>query len=258
MLAERNPQAVYNLFDVLDHPAYFEAYPERARLRVTVDPPEMGKTARGAYSNDDFGYMALRGGRDVENTRPTLLHELQHATQYSEGFPTGGSARTIWLGSDRPSALSEYRRIVERVATPMPFDDFARQAYGGETGPDVERAYREYLASNAATLRDLQNMRGPLSHDLQVDAAKSAYLRLPGEIEARVVANRAGLDAENLRLRDPNLDYLAEWRNNPYAEGGLAQLDQKYAEGGIVSAEAAKYDPDAVDALVKQIEAEYV
>jgi hypothetical protein len=43
-----------------------------------------------------------------------------------------------------------------------------------------------------------------------------------------------------------------------YAEGGLAQLDQKYAEGGVVRSEAAKYDPDAVDALVKQIEAEYV
>jgi hypothetical protein len=43
-----------------------------------------------------------------------------------------------------------------------------------------------------------------------------------------------------------------------YAEGGLAQLDQKYAEGGVVNAEAATYDPDAVDALVKQIEAQYV
>lgn len=43
-----------------------------------------------------------------------------------------------------------------------------------------------------------------------------------------------------------------------YAQGGLAELDQKYAEGGIVAAEPAKYDPDAVDALVKQIEAEYV
>jgi len=43
-----------------------------------------------------------------------------------------------------------------------------------------------------------------------------------------------------------------------YAEGGMIELENKYAEGGIVNAEAAKYDPDAVDALVKQIEAEYV
>ena len=41
-----------------------------------------------------------------------------------------------------------------------------------------------------------------------------------------------------------------------YAQGGLAQLEQKYAEGGEVS--AMPYNPDAVDALVKEIEAEYV
>ena len=43
---------------------------------------------------------------------------------------------------------------------------------------------------------------------------------------------------------------------NNFAEGGLAQLEQKYAEGGEVS--AMPYNPDAVDALVKEIEAEYV
>ena len=41
-----------------------------------------------------------------------------------------------------------------------------------------------------------------------------------------------------------------------YAQGGLAQLDQKYAEGGEVS--VMTYDPAAVDALANQIEAEYV
>ena len=43
-----------------------------------------------------------------------------------------------------------------------------------------------------------------------------------------------------------------------YAEGGLAELEQKYAEGGSVDAGPAQYNADAVDALVKQIEAEYV
>jgi hypothetical protein len=43
-----------------------------------------------------------------------------------------------------------------------------------------------------------------------------------------------------------------------YAEGGLADLDQKYAEGGAVSAQPVIYDPDAVNALANQIEAGYV
>lgn len=43
-----------------------------------------------------------------------------------------------------------------------------------------------------------------------------------------------------------------------YAQGGLAQLEHKYAEGGAVSAQPAIYDPDAVNALANQIEADYV
>jgi len=43
-----------------------------------------------------------------------------------------------------------------------------------------------------------------------------------------------------------------------YAHGGLAQLHHKYAEGGAVSAQPAIYDPDAVNALANQIEADYV
>jgi len=43
-----------------------------------------------------------------------------------------------------------------------------------------------------------------------------------------------------------------------YAQGGLAQLEHKYAEGGAVSAQPAIYDPDAVNTLANQIEAGYV
>lgn len=39
-----------------------------------------------------------------------------------------------------------------------------------------------------------------------------------------------------------------------YAHGGLAKLHAKYAGGGSVSA----YDPQAVNQLAKQIEAQYV
>jgi Transglycosylase SLT domain len=43
-----------------------------------------------------------------------------------------------------------------------------------------------------------------------------------------------------------------------YAQGGLAHLEHKYAEGGAVSAQPAIYDPDAVNTLANQIEAGYV
>jgi hypothetical protein len=43
-----------------------------------------------------------------------------------------------------------------------------------------------------------------------------------------------------------------------YAQGGLAQLEHKYADGGIVNGGATPYDPDAVNTLANQIEAGYV
>jgi soluble lytic murein transglycosylase-like protein len=55
----------------------------------------------------------------------------------------------------------------------------------------------------------------------------------------------------------PN-DEMNEFLRLNRAEGGLADLDQKYAEGGAVSAQPAIYDPDAINALANQIEAGYV
>jgi hypothetical protein len=51
---------------------------------------------------------------------------------------------------------------------------------------------------------------------------------------------------------------LPHFEDSRYAQGGLAQLNHKYAEGGAVSAQPAIYDPDAVNALANQIEAGYV
>lgn len=51
---------------------------------------------------------------------------------------------------------------------------------------------------------------------------------------------------------------LPRFEESLYAQGGLAQLEHKYAEGGAVSAQPAIYDPDAVNALANQIEADYV
>jgi hypothetical protein len=65
-----------------------------------------------------------------------------------------------------------------------------------------------------------------------------------------------GAAGENLNA-DTGDNYLYPYQM-PMNPAGLVDLYQKYAEGGIVSAEPVKYDPDAVDALVKQIEAEYV
>jgi hypothetical protein len=80
---------------------------------------------------------------------------------------------------------------------------------------------------------------------------------------ADILSYLRGRGFDSIRLndgvsKDPSYVILDPNIARRYAEGGLAELDQKYAEGGAVNAGFAPYNADAVDALVKQIEAEYV
>ena len=63
-----------------------------------------------------------------------------------------------------------------------------------------------------------------------------------------------GSGTSNYAVFDPEIIDITR----RYAQGGLAQLEHKYAEGGAVSGQPAIYDPDAVNALANQIEANYV
>ena len=67
-------------------------------------------------------------------------------------------------------------------------------------------------------------------------------------------------DVENLALGPAGAVVRRLYGAAPVAIGasGLADLDQKYADGGIVSGGATPYDPDAVNSLANQIEAGYV
>jgi hypothetical protein len=78
---------------------------------------------------------------------------------------------------------------------------------------------------------------------------------------------RYGVDDIQYYNRGDEADRAAQFRRfeqlmfgaAPVAAGAaVADLDQKYAEGGIVSGGVTPYDPDAVNALANQIEAGYV
>jgi soluble lytic murein transglycosylase-like protein len=139
------------------------------------------------------------------------------------------------------------------------------QRFGLRADSDAARAYDDALLD--ALYNDPGRALPPQPRDPTGADIYQRALRMDPE-EARVALMEVGipgtryLDAGsrgvggtyNYAVFDPEIIDITR----RYAEGGLAQLDQKYAEGGIVGAEAAKYDPDAVDALVKQIEAQYV
>jgi hypothetical protein len=77
---------------------------------------------------------------------------------------------------------------------------------------------------------------------------------IPGTRYFDAGSRGVGGGTSNYAVFDPDIIDITR----RYAQGGLAQLENKYAEGGAVSAQPAIYDPDAINALANQIEADYV
>ncbi len=77
------------LGDVLDHPELFDAYPQLAKTKVLPLGDEMTNQGILGIAHDD-GSISLAPGHP-DDLKSTLLHEVQHQVQNSEGFASGGS-----------------------------------------------------------------------------------------------------------------------------------------------------------------------
>ncbi|WP_417518707.1 LPD5 domain-containing protein, partial [Marinobacter sp.] len=74
---------------LLDHPKLFAAYPRLANIPVYLD----AIAEDGSYGTFVYGRgITLNTTRTDEQILSTLLHEIQHAIQDSEGFATGGNS----------------------------------------------------------------------------------------------------------------------------------------------------------------------
>lgn len=77
------------LGDILDQPALFKAYPQLKDIKVlrTALPD-----ARAEYSPEENTIYVNALDLTKDQMLPSLLHEVQHAIQTTEAFPTGGQA----------------------------------------------------------------------------------------------------------------------------------------------------------------------
>lgn len=83
--------ADYKLGDILQHKTLFMVYPQLKDYNVSIS--EIGNK-NGAFSNK---YKTIRLSNELlknfKSLEGTLIHEIQHAIQYIEGFETGRSSK---------------------------------------------------------------------------------------------------------------------------------------------------------------------
>lgn len=203
------------LGDFLLHEELYEAYPELREIKVEKLGEDAPKRMRGRYIADEKKIQYDPNLAPRERMK-TLLHEIQHIIQRTEGFGKGGSrdAAKAYLFNrayDYAKTLPSYRAM--------------------QTPEQREQFVNDLIAARSR------------SGDYET-AVTEAYQNLFGEIEARNTANRQPLDQRGRQLSSPTspkgsiavTDWLEEAiryeRNRAEINGTVALAgEERYNQG---------------------------
>ncbi len=165
----KNPQT---LEDYIEHDKLFEAYPHLRNIRVEfVDTISGKRGVSGRYIGSE-NRILLKNGRTDEETKKTLIHEIQHAVQAYEAFNGGSNMELAY------SML--FGRIYHKVKS--------TQEYKQLKTPEDRRKFVESFAES-------------LGEDTRREMAKYLYNKNYGEEEARATANRLRMTEEKRKLK---------------------------------------------------------
>jgi hypothetical protein len=177
------------LDEVLDHPSLFKAYPSLRNIPVQQLRGGALGVAGALGKQEDGSYVLQVGASGAQQQLKVLLHEIQHAIQYVEGFATGGSIDLFRnLKASIPfDLLNTAHAILKlkessgleiesiRKRPPRHLRDVPQQAWQLASVSTLERIDREHRYSMMCANPVL------------------SYLRLAGEVEARDVESRINL-----------------------------------------------------------------
>lgn len=205
---------------VISHPQLFKHYPTLGQVPVNFisDPG-------GWYypSGDEIGVSARYG---EDQFRSSLLHELQHAVQQREGWPSGGSPEQFqtpeWrqarisasneVSRTAPAARNALSQVLNSADLPEnhPISLMAKSNANmmdilTQSPPAIQNAlmsnpkFRNYISAQEA-FSNISNM------------PTEKYMSLTGEVEARLAQRRADMTLQELRAKAP-------WTMFPVARG---------------------------------------
>jgi len=102
-----------SLGDVLNHSDLFKLYPWLKEIKVEPTPLFSALTGNQGYYSPKSNTIGLTGGKP-ETMLSTLLHEIQHAVQFKEGFGLGGSpSEFLWpkFPEDYGAVLLKWKEV---------------------------------------------------------------------------------------------------------------------------------------------------
>lgn len=212
------------LDEIVKHDKLFEAYPALRDVEVRFEANT--GNVEGAY-HDGSNEIVLRAGLKLEPERlkDTLIHEIQHAIQSTEGF-SGGSSPEYWARRDYESGdmietrLQKEKNSILRALGKDEVNKYTRYTelerelgkrfLADENSEDGER-YNKLEAEQDAIYEELYPnkwFKSLLDIDRKMENPSEVYTDLyrntAGEIEARDAAARRGLTAEERRGRKPD------------------------------------------------------
>lgn len=160
----------YYLDEVIDHPELFDNYPELKDVRVLAGY-KTGDSSAGYWDEANkvlFMNMEYFDRGQELKFQSTLLHEIQHAIQYIEGFDVGSG----------PDMFESAFNQGKRDAWINAYSQLSRSS-----DPADQRIARKYLwgvgVEEAKRIRDAEGL-----------TAFDTYQRTAGEVESRAVEKR--------------------------------------------------------------------
>lgn len=231
-LSRRVADGNATLENILRHDALFDAYPQLRKTRVVFGDVKSG--TNGYYighSNTITLSKNLRGAPES-----TLLHEIQHVIQGTEGFSPGASPGYWRMETESAenwvelvildSRLEELTERVDKLGEETGYNAFSEELFKRLMNDEIteeesDRLEAQWLSQNAPEIAKLNEQIYEMRRKRAEVSRRSPdpyelYRNTAGEIEARDTAQRRGMSSDERKKTPPNLgDENTVFADNP-------------------------------------------
>ena len=234
---------IYKLNEILQNDELFEAYPQLKEVNIHMpksyySPDNSGTLAFVTDNSATDIYLTERGLRNKEDLKSTLLHEIQHLIQHTEGFSSGASMEN-WYDYKRNeidkkiNTLNE--KIEKQIGNEFVFWETAKRMYRlEELTTTIEKSKKEISKYEAAIERgDGWSYR----FQAMIETAQVDIERAEIEYEAIEEALKTTIGENNL---NEYKGYLEELKDYMLGRGTKAYELYKNTAGEIEAREVEK------------------